>query len=152
MADILLFLTKAGSSQHLSLLAQDVLQMMSNICSWNCKHTHPTVFTTTANKTFQNRAILQDRYRVKSGLIGKIWLFHSLHIISLQLCIFHCIRCTFIWHKLCLMEKIFRRDTLQNKDIKSHQVSETNVTQLMAITQCSSWKGVYIIIKVDIKK
>lgn len=25
----------AGSSQHLSLLAQDVLQMMSNIWSWN---------------------------------------------------------------------------------------------------------------------
>lgn len=29
-------LTKAGISQHLSLLAHEVVQAMSNICNWNC--------------------------------------------------------------------------------------------------------------------
>lgn len=60
------FLTSAGSSQHLSLLAQDVLQMMSNICSWNCKHTRQISFNNAENKTVsvtveQSMSIIKSR-------------------------------------------------------------------------------------------
>lgn len=46
-------LTRPGSSQHLSRLAHDVLQTISNIWSWNCEHTKDKYYTYVSWKQIQ---------------------------------------------------------------------------------------------------